>query len=147
MMLYISLVCNWNRTLTLISDTSLSWIHKQILKLVICRILVIPRRWELWNLSYWRHINNLKCLFLKPSCAFPVCHGTEERCRLVLSYVLEVSVSLIVMISVKLIFDTQAALVYRYLIVILNDTLMWSFFPLNVKWKLVFPSSFWLNVF
>ncbi|XP_010580268.1 PREDICTED: erythroid differentiation-related factor 1 isoform X4 [Haliaeetus leucocephalus] len=25
----------------------------------------------------------------QPSCAFPVCHGTEERCRLVLSYVLE----------------------------------------------------------
>lgn len=28
---------------------------------------------------------------IKPSCAFPVCHGAEERCRLVLSYVLEVS--------------------------------------------------------
>ncbi|KFP98273.1 Erythroid differentiation-related factor 1, partial [Haliaeetus albicilla] len=26
---------------------------------------------------------------IRPSCAFPVCHGTEERCRLVLSYVLE----------------------------------------------------------
>lgn len=26
---------------------------------------------------------------IKPSCAFPVCHGAEERCRLVLSYVLE----------------------------------------------------------
>ncbi|KFQ33709.1 Erythroid differentiation-related factor 1, partial [Merops nubicus] len=26
---------------------------------------------------------------LQPSCAFPVCHGTEERCRLVLNYVLE----------------------------------------------------------
>uniref|UniRef100_A0A8C3RUX3 Erythroid differentiation regulatory factor 1 n=1 Tax=Chelydra serpentina TaxID=8475 RepID=A0A8C3RUX3_CHESE len=25
----------------------------------------------------------------QPSCAFPVCHDTEERCRLVLSYVLE----------------------------------------------------------
>uniref|UniRef100_A0A8B9U6T2 Erythroid differentiation regulatory factor 1 n=1 Tax=Anas zonorhyncha TaxID=75864 RepID=A0A8B9U6T2_9AVES len=25
----------------------------------------------------------------QPSCTFPVCHGTEERCRLVLSYVLE----------------------------------------------------------
>ncbi|XP_029886615.1 erythroid differentiation-related factor 1 isoform X3 [Aquila chrysaetos chrysaetos] len=25
----------------------------------------------------------------QPSCAFPVCHGTEERCRLVLNYVLE----------------------------------------------------------
>ncbi|KAG3263893.1 erythroid differentiation regulatory factor 1 [Ictidomys tridecemlineatus] len=26
---------------------------------------------------------------IRPSCAFPVCHDTEERCRLVLSYVLE----------------------------------------------------------
>uniref|UniRef100_A0A672TTL1 Erythroid differentiation regulatory factor 1 n=1 Tax=Strigops habroptila TaxID=2489341 RepID=A0A672TTL1_STRHB len=26
---------------------------------------------------------------IRPSCAFPVCHGTEERCRLVLNYVLE----------------------------------------------------------
>uniref|UniRef100_A0A8B9TSR3 Erythroid differentiation regulatory factor 1 n=1 Tax=Anas platyrhynchos TaxID=8839 RepID=A0A8B9TSR3_ANAPL len=26
---------------------------------------------------------------IRPSCTFPVCHGTEERCRLVLSYVLE----------------------------------------------------------
>uniref|UniRef100_A0A8C2SNW8 Erythroid differentiation regulatory factor 1 n=1 Tax=Coturnix japonica TaxID=93934 RepID=A0A8C2SNW8_COTJA len=26
---------------------------------------------------------------IRPSCAFPVCHGAEERCRLVLSYVLE----------------------------------------------------------
>ncbi|KAJ7325304.1 hypothetical protein JRQ81_018324 [Phrynocephalus forsythii] len=26
---------------------------------------------------------------VRPSCAFPVCHDTEERCRLVLSYVLE----------------------------------------------------------
>lgn len=46
----------------------------------------------MWNLSHWSHSNNFKCLFLKPSCAFPVCHDTEERCRLVLSYVLEVSV-------------------------------------------------------
>lgn len=35
------------------------------------------------------------CLSLKPSCAFPVCHDTEERCRLVLSYVLEVSLGLL----------------------------------------------------
>ncbi|XP_061491682.1 erythroid differentiation-related factor 1 isoform X1 [Rhineura floridana] len=26
---------------------------------------------------------------IRPSCAFPVCHDTEERCRLVLNYVLE----------------------------------------------------------
>uniref|UniRef100_UPI00398E8FB0 erythroid differentiation-related factor 1 isoform X3 n=1 Tax=Pristiophorus japonicus TaxID=55135 RepID=UPI00398E8FB0 len=26
---------------------------------------------------------------IRPSCAFPVCHDTEERCRVVLSYVLE----------------------------------------------------------
>ncbi|NXH84848.1 EDRF1 factor, partial [Edolisoma coerulescens] len=26
---------------------------------------------------------------IRPSCAFPVCHGTEERCRLVLNHVLE----------------------------------------------------------
>ncbi|XP_059981541.1 erythroid differentiation-related factor 1 isoform X6 [Lagenorhynchus albirostris] len=26
---------------------------------------------------------------IRPSCAFPVCHDTEERCRLVLTYVLE----------------------------------------------------------
>ncbi|XP_060027078.1 erythroid differentiation-related factor 1 isoform X2 [Erinaceus europaeus] len=26
---------------------------------------------------------------IRPNCAFPVCHDTEERCRLVLSYVLE----------------------------------------------------------
>uniref|UniRef100_A0A8C8VDN5 Erythroid differentiation regulatory factor 1 n=1 Tax=Pelusios castaneus TaxID=367368 RepID=A0A8C8VDN5_9SAUR len=26
---------------------------------------------------------------IRPSCAFPICHDTEERCRLVLSYVLE----------------------------------------------------------
>lgn len=44
----------------------------------------------MWN-CHWSDSNDFKCLFLKPSCAFPVCHDTEERCRLVLSYVLEVS--------------------------------------------------------
>lgn len=49
------------------------------------------------GVSYFELLSLLSLLFfpavpsIKPSCAFPVCHGAEERCRLVLSYVLEVS--------------------------------------------------------
>lgn len=70
------------------------------------------------------HINNFKCLFLKPSCAFPVCHDTEERCRLVLTYVLEVSFSVDCTVSVKLVLDMQIVFVYWCLHVILNDILL-----------------------
>lgn len=53
-------------------------------------------------MSSWQHITDSECLSPQPSCAFPVCHDTEERCRLVLSYVLEVSFSLDVIIQRRL---------------------------------------------
>ncbi|KAF3828010.1 hypothetical protein GH733_001245 [Mirounga leonina] len=52
--------------------------------------LSVPEKYKsIHQIRVSMHINSFKCLFLKPSCTFPVCHDTEERCRLVLSYVLE----------------------------------------------------------